>query len=607
MDPDRSDSRLLELASSIASGTTVDWPEVEQLAADKDEARLLRSLHLVDQIARVHWGETGEMDETGPSATTDQHDDVPPQHWRHLTILERVGQGAFGDVYRARDEALDWLVALKLLWASPAPDSARVSHLLNEARLLAKLRHPNVVRVYGAEFAEGRVGLWMEFIKGRTLEDMLDSHVTFGDKEAAQIGRQLCRALAAVHGVGLVHRDIKARNVMREDGGRIVLMDFGGGTDLRGNTRGMPETMAGTPLYLAPEIFEGEPASVSADIYSLGVLLFHLVTGSYPVEGHSRQEIQRANQRRERKHLRDLRPDLPEPFIRIVERAIEYEPENRYRTAGEFEAALAEPARDSFGTRADTTNGEISDRSSRRLKLAGAALAMAIPVVLAIWWISTGTRSDAIPGAGRDNPRSLSAQATVPSLPTIEYLALFQSYRGGRNIPLRQGDAVAPGDKLSLEFAASRPVFVYVVNQDDQGDGHLLFPLPGHSPTNPLQPGQSQRLPGRRNGEEIYWQVSTPGGREHFYVFASAERPIAFENLLAALPSPQLGQPVDSVPLPKNALGVLRSVGGLATADQTAPAAGFKPQFPPLPQLPDGPERVNGLWEREITFENPVK
>jgi serine/threonine-protein kinase len=305
----------------------VDWDKVE--AADADEAELLRSLRLIDQVAQVHAKVASDADETGPAGQSDRNRDTQPEHWRHLTLLEHVGHGAFGDVYRARDTALDRLVALKLLTTGDAPDTARVSHLLNEARLLAKLRHPNVVRVYGAEFTEGRVGLWMELIEGRTLEDLLASHVTFGDKEAAQIGQQLCRAMAAVHGVGLVHRDIKARNVMREDGGRIVLMDFGAGADLRRNARGARDTLAGTPLYLAPELFDGGQPTVSADIYSLGVLLFHLVTGFYPVESHTRAGVHRAHQRRERKHLQDMRPDLAEAFIRVVARAIEHDPNGR--------------------------------------------------------------------------------------------------------------------------------------------------------------------------------------------------------------------------------------------------------------------------------------
>ena len=169
------------------------------------------------------------------------------------------------------------------------------------------------------------------------------------------------------------------------------------------------------------------------------------------------------------------------------------------------------------------------------------------------------------------------------------------------------GCARARASCLFLEFESSQPVFVYVVNQDEQGEGYLLFPIPGNSPTNPLPAGQSHRLPGRRSSTDLYWQVSSVGGREHFYVFASVERPVAFEQLLAALPVPEIGKPVVSLPLPKNALGVLRGVGGLAGGDPAQATTGFQPRFPPLPALADGRETVSVLWEREIAFENPVK
>lgn len=599
MAPDRNDARLLELAGSIASGTHVNWHEVEQLVTDQPEAEELRALRVVDRIAEIHRSDLAEAAQTR-SEGIDQSRRDRPERWRHLTNLEHVGQGAFGEVYRARDAELDREVAVKLLWAPQTRSSAKVSQLLKEARLLAKLRHPNVVTVYGAEFAEGRMGLWMEFIKGRTLEDLLDSHVTFGDKEAAQIGQQLCRALAAVHRVGLVHRDIKARNVMREEGGRIVLMDFGAGADLRDETRASMENLAGTPLYLAPEIFEGGPPTVSADIYSVGVLLFHLVTRSYPVEGQTGAEVQRAHQQRERRRLRDLRPDLSETFIRVVERAIEYEPRKRYRTAGEFEAALA-------------SLSELAQDDRQAPVSPWWPWALGVTVLLAafagvIWW--NARRG---PSSEEQTANVVATRATtpptggIPSLSGTEYLAAFHSRRNGRDVRLRQGAEVAPGDRLFLDFEASQPAFVYVVNQDEQGEAYLLFPLPGYSPTNPLPPGEAHRLPGRQNGEDIYWQVSSAGGREHFYLFASAERPLAFENLLAALPHPEIGKPVSSMPLPKNAVGVLRGVGGLASGEPSRPNSGSQPIFPSLPALLDARETASGLWEREITFENPVK
>ena len=113
----------------------------------------------------------------------------------------------------------------------------------------------------------------MEFIHGRTMEDELRARGPLGAEEASLIGVDLCRALAAVHGRGLVHRDIKAQNVMREEGGRTVLMDFGAGTELTAGLRRSLD-MAGTPLYLAPELFDGRPATRASDIYSLGVLLY---------------------------------------------------------------------------------------------------------------------------------------------------------------------------------------------------------------------------------------------------------------------------------------------------------------------------------------------
>ena len=122
-------------------------------------------------------------------------------------------------------------VAVKLL--RRAPPAVVESAVMEEGRLLARVRHPNVVTVYGADTRDGVVGLWMEFISGRTLSEIVRSQGVFGPREATLIAVDVCRALAAVHAAGLVHGDIKAQNVMREAGGRIVLMDFGAGTRSR--------------------------------------------------------------------------------------------------------------------------------------------------------------------------------------------------------------------------------------------------------------------------------------------------------------------------------------------------------------------------------------
>ena len=170
-----------------------------------------------------------------------------------------------------------------------------------------RLRHPNVVTVYGVDRHDGRSGVWMDFIEGDTLAALVEQRGSFGAQEALLVGVDVCRALAAAHQSGLLHRDIKAQNVMRESGGRIVLMDFGLGHE---TARGEPADFGGTPLYMAPEVFEGEPATVRSDLYAVGVLLFHLVTRSYPVEGSTLDELREAQARCRRSAIA-ARPSVP--------------------------------------------------------------------------------------------------------------------------------------------------------------------------------------------------------------------------------------------------------------------------------------------------------
>jgi hypothetical protein len=328
--------RLMALAGAIADGDVTDWPDGGDAAGIRDDE--VRELRVIAQVAAVHrrlseastiQAEAPPPPAPAPGATPDLSHATP---WGPLLLLERIDGGMFGDVFRAWDVALDHEVALKRLrlpGSSPAASS-----VIREGQMLARVRHPNVVTVHGACQVDGEVGIWTEFVRGRTLERVVKEDGPMSAEEAAVVGGSLCRALAAVHRAGLLHRDIKASNVMREAGGRIVLLDFGAGAEAERLPAPGRMRLAGTPLYLAPELFLGAPVSVQSDIYSLGVLLYYLVTGTYPVTGRTLAGIQAAHEGGRRVLLSDARSDLPPHFIHVVERALSPEPERRFASAG---------------------------------------------------------------------------------------------------------------------------------------------------------------------------------------------------------------------------------------------------------------------------------
>jgi tetratricopeptide (TPR) repeat protein len=363
---------LREILESIADGATP--AAVSELAErlPAAEQHLLPHLRLVAGIS--------ELNRSIQNDATLQDDQFERRgtltagsRWGNLELLDKVGEGAFGDVWRARDIHLDAEVALKLLHTDTGGD-ALTSRLLNEGRALALLRHPNVITVHGIETRDGQVGLRMEFVRGQTLEALLRAQGPFSASEATAIGMHLCRALAAVHRAGLVHRDVKAQNVMREEGGRIVLMDLGSGQLASARAGGF----AGTPLYLAPEILRGEDASTQSDIYSVGVLLYHLVTGEYPFRAKTLLELTDLQANGRPVLLQDARPDLPDGFVGVVDRALARRKEERFDSAGAMTQALAQ-AESEAGRR-------WWPRGWRRVALAGVLVSMlALAVAWTVW------------------------------------------------------------------------------------------------------------------------------------------------------------------------------------------------------------------------------
>ena len=245
-----------------------------------------------------------------------------PRTWGKYVLVEETGSGSFGTVFKAIDPSLRLDVAIKVLHQHVENEVLR-QRLIDEGRALARIKHQNVVRVHGVEFNGDRAGLCTEFIEGETLDAEVSERGTFSHIEAIAIGEAVCQALSAVHRAKFIHRDVKARNVMRErDTGRIVLMDFGAGRELKQEMASPVFGLAGTALYMAPELLEFQHASNSSDVYSVGVLLYYLLSDAYPVEGRSFEELTNAHRRGLRTPLGDRRPDLSPAFLRVIDKAL---------------------------------------------------------------------------------------------------------------------------------------------------------------------------------------------------------------------------------------------------------------------------------------------
>ena len=345
------DDPLRELIEAVADGT-LERARLPGTHRDPTISQLLAELHILAGVSEVHRSQVaGDEPTTATAAPGSQSQptlatgadsisgpvDVPlppGTQWGNFELVRKIGEGTFGEVFLARDLWLGHDVALKLLKTN-VTDRARMLH---EARMLVRVRHLNVVMVHGADVHGGRMGFWMDFVEGATLHDAIRREGPRSASEAFAWGQDLCRALAAVHGAGIVHRDVKAQNVMRRTSdGRLVLMDFGAG-ELLGTPRA--GAAAGTPMYLAPELLHGAEASRSSDIYALGVLLFFLVSRKFPVQAASWDELLAAHERKERVRLEDVRPDMPSAFVDVVERALRPDPSQRYASAGEMLAAM---------------------------------------------------------------------------------------------------------------------------------------------------------------------------------------------------------------------------------------------------------------------------
>jgi class 3 adenylate cyclase len=285
-------------------------------------------------------------------------------------IEGEIGRGSLGIVYRGRHVHLDRPVALKVLHPEWTGSREFLERFREEGRVLARLEHPNIVRVYDAGQADGVFYLAMSHLDGWSLESLLGMAIPL--EVALNLCRQIARALAYAHEQGVVHRDIKPANVMVAPGGQVTLMDLG-----MARLRDQPDTATagarvGTPYYMAPEQILGQAVDGRADLYSLGVILYRMVTGRLPFTGPSAEAVYQA-------HLEGDPPPLddacPAWLKGVLRRALARAPEDRFPDAAAMMAALTPPAATTL-SRKDRTALSLDVVRSSRMKLPGLTMAI---------------------------------------------------------------------------------------------------------------------------------------------------------------------------------------------------------------------------------------
>jgi eukaryotic-like serine/threonine-protein kinase len=486
-----------DVYAAIADGSPRPWEAGDD---GRWSARELGSLQLLADVSQAFRSHSGTARAAGVE---------PAFRWGGLDVFEEIGRGSYGVVYRAFDPWLAREVALKLY----ERDAAGSGGALDEARRLARLRHRNVLLIHGCAVHDERAGLWSELIRGQTLRSALESEGAFSIEESLRIARDLASALAAIHAQGLVHGDVKPDNVMREQGARIVLMDFGAGGDER--LLAGRRLISGTLRYLPPEVLDGAPVSMASDVYALGVLIYQMLAGRPPFADLPLAELRAAKQQPVA-GLLGLRQDLPAALALLVQSMMAPDPAQRPRDADAVLQALAKIAADrpvQGQSMQHPLPGEIDARAM-----------VAKPATPAAW-MRRGLLIAAIAAVTVVTIWLLRAPLWVWHA-EAQFLRIEDSGEG----VIGSADPVHVGDRIYLRLHSNRASHVYVLNEDADGVATVLFPTVHDR--NPLPAGQGLRLPGGVDST-LAWQVTSGSQHEEFVLIAALQPLDALESALA--------------------------------------------------------------------------
>ncbi|MDX1641514.1 MAG: serine/threonine-protein kinase, partial [Balneolaceae bacterium] len=274
---------------------------------------------------------------------------------QHYKILEKIGEGGMGVVYKARDTKLDRIVALKFLPPHLTKSKKDKQRFIREAKSAAALNHPNICTIYSVDEFENRQFISMEYIDGDTLKNKLETE-GLDVRSALEYIIQVAEALSKAHGKGIIHRDIKPSNIMINKDGNVKVMDFGLAKVTGSNPITQTETTVGTVAYMSPEQIQAKEIDHRADLFSLGVVLFEMLTGERPFKGQYDAALTYSIANEDPPLLSDLKPELPKELANLVNQLLEKDPEDRYPSAEELLDDLETSLEQLSGSFTSTTN-----------------------------------------------------------------------------------------------------------------------------------------------------------------------------------------------------------------------------------------------------------
>ncbi|MFC1554914.1 protein kinase [candidate division KSB1 bacterium] len=310
----------------------------------------------------------------------------------HYKILEKLGEGGMGVVYKAEDTKLKREVALKFLPSQTIASEDDKQRFIQEAQAAASLSHTNIATVFGIDEHEGDMFIAMEYVEGQTLRDKIKEG-PLRLKDAVKITKQIAEGLAAAHDKGVVHRDIKSNNIMLTGKNQVKIMDFGLAKMEAGSMVTKAGTTLGTIAYMSPEQARGETVDHRTDIFSLGVILYEMITGQLPFKGEYETAIVYSIINVDPEPLTGVRTGVPMDFEKIINKLLAKDPDDRYQNIIELPVDLKNVDMTSTGTSQISTSayGELAQPSQsiwKRVELWGAVTVTAIVAVLFVWFFT---------------------------------------------------------------------------------------------------------------------------------------------------------------------------------------------------------------------------